>query len=315
MSKEIKSREYVNPHNQEDVRLAQDYIDEGPINKIPTRTGLFNTTLNRPNFEYNRPEGATVNHNEGAYIVMGQVPMGASQTSGYGALGYPAEAIDLVVGRSSSSNKGKGPKEGDVVNSNHMTDAARIYICRLTDIDRDFNIESHPNDPNPAKTGRNARSGIAVKADNVRIIGREGIKIITGKVFSPHGGAETNSLNGKIGPAPKIDLVAGNNYDNVQGVALGERTAECLKDLNRIINNALSMIFKLAAIQSGLDSVIAIDPIRSWVPAAATPAQMAIITEVLNPLWHTITESNVWEANYLEPHRKRYIVSTNVRTN
>lgn len=42
---------------------------------------------------------------------MGQVPMGPSQTSGYGAIGLPSDAIDMVVGRSAASNKGKGPKK------------------------------------------------------------------------------------------------------------------------------------------------------------------------------------------------------------
>ena len=194
MPKDIKNSEYIKKGN-ENLNTAQDVIDRGAaINSVPTRTGLFNTRINRTKFIYNAPAGAIVRENEGAYIVMGQVPMGVSETSGYGALGLPADSIDMVVGRGSSLNRGKGPRSGEVVNNNHMSDAARIYICRLTDVDKAFNIESDPN-RNPQK---NPRSAVAVKADHVRLVGREGIKIVTGKVFSPDGGAEKNSLGGRI---------------------------------------------------------------------------------------------------------------------
>ena len=155
------------------------------------------------------------------------------------------------------------------------------------------------------------------KADNVRLVGREGVKIVTGKVFSSFGGEEQNSLGGNIAPAPKIDLVAGNNYDKVQGVALGEKTAECLTEFKEIVEKLGSSIFKLAVIQASLDGVIGVDPVRPWVPAAATPAQMKIVTDVLMPVWQTLIDSAMWEANFLRPPPlgHDYIVSTNVRTN
>ena len=311
MSKEIKNKNYINSHLSGDINLAEDYIKNG-INGVPTRSGLFNTNLNRANFTYNRPDGATVTENEGAYIVMGQVPMGPSETSGFGAIGLPSEAIDLVVGRSSASNKGKGPKEDEVVNNNHMSDAARIYICRLTDIDRDFNIESSPKDPR--NTNKIARSAIAVKADEVRLIGREGIKIVTGKVFTPEGGEERNSLGGKILPAPKIDLVAGNNYDNVQGIALGEKTINCLTELNEIIGQIWSALYNLSLIQSGYNGVVATGT-APWVAVAAVPANLGIYTKVLNSLYQTRTTASLWELDYLSKIGKERIASTNVRAN
>ena len=311
MSKEIKNKDYVKQGN-ESLNTAQDIIDQGvSINGVPTRTGLFNTRVNRTKFTYNAPDGARVRENQGAYIVMGQVPMGATQTSGYGAIGLPADSIDLVVGRGSSLNKGKGPKKGEVVNNNHMSDAARIYICRLTDVDRAFNIESDSS----KIAQRTPRSAVAVKADHVRLIGREGVKIVTGKVFTPNGGGEEkNSLGGNIMPAPKIDLVAGNNYDNVQGVALGERTSECLTELNEIVGQIWSAVFNLALIQAGFNGVVGVNPLP-WIPAAAAPANMGIYTKVLNSLYQTRTTASMWELNYLKWHGKEYIVSKNVRTN
>ena len=313
MSKETKNKDYINPYNDERIITAQDVIDSGvEINRVPTRSGLFNTTVNRTKFFYNTPGGAVVRENEGAYIVMGQVPMGASETSGYGALGLPADTIDLVVGRGAGLNKGKGPKEGEVVNNNHMADAARIYICRLTDVDKEFNIESDSaTDGSPTP-----RSAVAVKADQVRLIGREGVKIVTGKVFTPTGGAEKNSRGGEIAAAPKIDLIAGNNYGKVQGVALGERTSDCLLELNQIVGEIWSAVFNLSLLQAGFNGVVGVThPFTPWIAGAMPPTNMGIYNRVLNSLYQTRTTASLWELNYLKWHGKQYIVSTNVRTN
>jgi len=311
MSKEKKYKNIVKQGN-ESLNTAQDIIDAGvAINGVPTRTGLFNTPVNRTKFHYNTPAGARIFECQGAYITMGQVPMGATEFSGFGAVGLPAEAIDLVVGRGSSLNKGKGPKKGEVVNNNHLSDAGRIYICRLTDVDKEFNLATDP------KEEQLPGSAVAVKADRVRLIGREGIKIITGKVFTPYGGEEKNSSGGDIiRPAPTIDLVAGNNYDNVQGVALGERTAECLNDLNKIVGQIWSTVYSMALIQAGFNGVVGVTP-QPWISAAAPVANMGIYTNVMSSLYHTRTSATLWELNYLNPlpQGKKYIVSTNVRTN
>jgi len=182
MPREIKNKDYITGTN-DSLNTAQDIIDQVPnVNGVPTGTGLFNTPLNRTIIRYNAPVGAKIIDNDGAFISMGQIPMGPTETSGYGAIGLPAEAVDIVVGRGSALNKGKGPKVNEVLNNNHMSDAARIYVCRLADIDQDFNIESHPQDTPTS----GPRSAVVAKADHVRLVGREGIKIVTGKVFTPN---------------------------------------------------------------------------------------------------------------------------------
>jgi len=309
MAKERKNKEIILGNNNT-LKTTQDIIDQGVnLNSIPVGSGLFNTILNRTNFTYNAPSSAKVIENDGAYIVMGQVPIGPSETSGYGAIGLPADSIDLVVGRGSALNKGTGPKQGEVVNSNHTSDAARIYICRLTDVDQTFNIESHPR-----SLPSGPRSAVVAKADHIRIVGRDGIKIVTGKVFSTFGGEEKNSVGGNILPAPKIDLVAGNNYDNVQGVALGERTEECLQELNNIIGQIWSAVYNLALLQTGFNTTVGVNPLP-WIASAAPPANMGIYTAVLNSLYQTRTSATMWQLNYLDQLGKTRIVSSNVRTN
>ena len=311
----MKNKDLIKGKAESGVNLAQDFIDtanngELNLNGVPNKSGLYNTILNRVPLKYNAPKAATVLEKQGAYIVFGQVPMGATETSGYGAKGLPADSIDLVVGRGAALNRGRGPKKDEVVNNNHMSDAARIYISRLADIDADFNIES---DPKQIKA-KNPRSGIALKADNVRIIGREGIKIVTGKTFTPHGGEEKNSLGGKINSAPKIDLVAGNNYDNVQGVALGERTVDCFNELNEIVGEIWSAVFNMALIQAGYNGAIGVN-VHPWIAGAAVPTTLGMFSKVISSLYQTRTTATMWELNYLKWHGKEYIVSTNVRTN
>lgn len=64
MSNKTKNKDYINPHSSEDIKLAEDYITNG-VNGVPTRSGLFNTNINRTSFTYNRPDGAVVQKMKG----------------------------------------------------------------------------------------------------------------------------------------------------------------------------------------------------------------------------------------------------------
>jgi hypothetical protein len=299
-----------------DIFSAQDFIDSGlEVNKIPTGTGLMNGKLPRTPFSYNIPQGARQIQNGGSYIVLGQVPH-STKATGYGAKGLPADTIDLVVGRHSSTYGGKGPKKESVVENNFATDAARIYISRLCDIDQAFGLESQPTQ-NEGR-GLIARSGIGLKADGVRIIGREGVKITTGRMkdarFGP--GGETNSLGGKISEvSPRIELIAGNNYRKTQGVCLGKSTRNCLSELHDIIGEMWSAIFTLALTQAGYNAVNGVDFLRPWVPSIASSTLQQQFSRVIGPLFHTRVNAEFWKLNYLQPTSNDYIISRNVFTN
>ena len=65
--------------NDSNISNAQDYIDAGrKINAVPPGTGLFNTRTSKPQFTYNKPDGAKQLENGGAFIVFGQVPPAGS---------------------------------------------------------------------------------------------------------------------------------------------------------------------------------------------------------------------------------------------
>tara|TARA_Y100000310_G_scaffold279693_1_gene298956 strand:+ start:3063 stop:3989 length:927 start_codon:yes stop_codon:yes gene_type:complete len=291
---------------------AQDLIDNNiKLNKVPPGSGLMNTPSSPKSWGYQTPAGAWKVDNQGAYIVAATIPpMGLS--SGISAFGALSPTIDLVVGRAAAANKGEGPKEGAVVDNNFGTDAARIYISRLADIDRYFGLAGRPNPPVVPY-----RSAIGIKADAVRVIGREGVKIVTGKMnggdFGPYG--ETNSLGGRIeSPAPKIELIAGNNYDIVQGVALGEVTRDSLRELHEILQDLWGAVYNFITLQTAWDGVVGVSPFAHY-PAGAAPKSMGNITMVMNSLYSTRVNLMAWNFNYTNAGGDTYIVSRNVRSN
>jgi len=291
--------------------IAQDLVEQGfPLNEVPPGSGLMNTPIRSESWGYQRPQGTWMVNNDGAYITAGAVPP-VGLTSGLSAQGAPSPTIDLVVGRNAAARGGEGPAKDSIIDNNFGTDAARIYISRLTDIERYFGLAKRDGDY------RGDRSGIGVKADRVAVIGREGVKIVTGKMqggdYGPYG--ETNSLGGRIvSPAPKIELVAGNDFENVQGVALGETTRDAFRELHDIIQDLWSALYNFAMLQTAWDGVVGVSPLV-WYPAGAAPKIMGNINLVMSSLYATRVNLMTWNFNYTNSGGKTYIVSRNVRSN
>jgi len=111
-------------------------------------------------------------------------------------------------------------------NKSPELDAARIYISQRADIDSPeyFNL-AQGNVGNITN-----RSAIAIKADSVRIIGREGIKLVT----------STDSYNGASGKyigqeIQGIDLIAGNDDSDLQPMVKGDNLENVLDSLLGLI--------------------------------------------------------------------------------
>lgn len=98
--------------------------------------------------------------------------------------------IDIVVGRMASK-----PKENVFVDPDFEIDAARIYISQKTDIDKNFKL------PNGSMGQSEGKSGIGIKADGIRIIGREGIKLVVGT-------DNKNSQEGTVDSTYGVELLA-----------------------------------------------------------------------------------------------------------
>ena len=201
--KKLYTTENLNKLRAEAARPLEDLLSQfDNINSVPSNSGIMQTSVTEAEPAYNTGDGEKVLKNDSgnSYIVFGH-DRPSTLLSGYGGVGaQKANTIDLVVGRMSSAFSGQGPQDGTVVDNNFVSDAARIYISQLTDADRNFGLRSSFG--LPATKGRSA---IIVKADAARIIGREGVRITTGRTygesFGNHG--ETNSLGGRVGRAPR----------------------------------------------------------------------------------------------------------------
>jgi hypothetical protein len=202
--------------------------------------GVFCGSIKEPVATYlQAPCEKVVKGQNNSYIVLGRDRVTSMET-GYGGKGHTqASMIDLVVGR-----MGAFPREVDeqgqdmFCHPDPSLDAARIYISQKTDIDKNFSLVAG------SVGNKISRSAIALKADGIRLIGREGIKLVTRTGL-------LNSQGGNIGIVKGIDLIAGNDDSDLQPMPKGESLTKALQAmydeinvLNGIVANLTMTIMK-----------------------------------------------------------------------
>ena len=211
-------------------------------------------------------EEVVVNGQNNCQIITGRDRPHSLQ-SGYGGRGDSrAGCMDIVVGRHIPS-QGVEDDKGDkiYVDANFEKDAARIYISQRTDIDTNFNISD-------GGVGKSiARSGIAIKADAVRVIGREGIKLVTNT-------ENQNSLGGRISTIGGIDLIAG-NIGGLQPMVKGKNLVNFLKLVQDDISALAGMVNSLAAKQIALDASISTHT-HTIVPDPTSPTLVGTLPSI-----------------------------------
>jgi len=309
---------------REAMRLDTQLKQGSPINVLPDTSGLIQTDGPTPRISFRPAPGQKIIKNRNSYIVFGK-DRPTNLPSGYGGKGaLGCDTIDIVVGRMSSIPSVNTRKRATIIDNHFGADAARIYISQLTDIDTNFGIADG------IAGNAKARSGIGIKADVVRLVGREGIKIVTGKAPFPGFGfsGERNALGGLIRqPAPKIELIAGNNsgseeveggifmlrekVDNLQPIIKGANMVAALKDLQSMLENMMASIFNLAVVSTAFASVVSVSPFPHHSVAGSMTATQLLDT-VVNNIWQQRINSNLWEANYCYPFGYRYVCSRSV---
>jgi len=172
------------------------------------------------------------------WIVLGRDRPG-TEVSGYGGLGDDsAGAIDIVVGR-----MGPRPQCGVWAAPDFFQDAARIHISQKTDIDENFGLAT-------GKVGASfARSGIGIKADEVRVVAREGIKLVTGTDFE-------NSLGGVTDLQLGVDIIANNDDTELQPMVKGDNLVFALNYIVGLIDKTLGIMTNILKSQMEFNSKI-----------------------------------------------------------
>ena len=333
----MPKKDIVSERCRDKNELVEQQLKEGDVlNKTPTESGVFHTESPPcSEVKFNKAKGEKVIQKGNSFIVLGK-DRPNTLGSGWGAtVASSAACIDLVVGRMSSARGGKGPKADAVVDNSMSGDAARIYISELANIDDWFGLVrgSRPN-----ATGRSA---IGIKADGVRIIGREGVKIVTGKMdgvtnFGP--GGEPNSLGGKIKqPAPTIEFIAGNVAEDegngkkggqkpriLQPLVKGEKAVLALEELVDIVSDLTTACREFRKYQTRINRFTAngLKATTSRYGSATVATSAARIytnnarlqTKTAGFMWLNQVNTRIYKANYLQPFGDFYICSENVKT-
>lgn len=350
----IYDEESLEEWEQEVIRSMEARLkNKEPVNEA--FGGPLNTKVPEKEWHYVPARNEYIIQNNNAYITFGSDrPSGV--LSGWGGKGAQrANRIDIVVGRMASK-----PKALRLINNCFSADAARIYLSQATNIDDNFGIVHGATPPVPVGPGGllgeisayAGLSGIGIKADTVRIIGREGIKIVTGKMKWPGGfgmKGETNSRKGKISrSSPPIELIAGNDdgddlgyrisklgakekeyMPRLQGVAQGERTADTLLELGGILDDLWAIVYTFITSQLWFNAIV-----QLCTSAAATNMPLTNgplwgigiqywrpggtlhkqLGKCVGPMWHLRSKKTFWEINHLKPYGYKYLCSRNVFT-
>jgi|TARA_R110000824_G_scaffold148168_3_gene317705 hypothetical protein len=191
--------------------------------------------------DYEEIVGGSSNENN-AYIVIGR-DRHSGRASGYGGQGdTQCGSIDLVVGRNPCREVNF---DKYFVNPDFKKDAARIYISQKTNIDDYFGLKLRPRSK--------AVSGIGIKADEVRIMSRQTIKLVTGM-------DGFNSRNGKLETVGGIHLIAGNTTEgrgSLEPLVKGDKLAEMVAHLLTLIEAANTILHTWTRHQTVINKAIA----------------------------------------------------------
>ena len=319
---------------------------DGSVSILFTKAygGIMNTMPVTPcRVQYKRALNENVMTGPGCgYVVLGK-DRPDTEASGYGGDGLTggtkksidASRVEIVVGRMASSRGGKGLDPGTLVDNSIAHDAARIYVCETTDIDKNFGLVE-------GLVGQSeGKSSVAIKSDHTRIIGREGIKIVTGQMRNIKAGlkGETNSKGGKLPAAPGIDLIAGNNSEpysargpnflpeqiqRLQPVTVAYNMRDCMQELDGILDDVMSSISNLSlqCMLSNHASALAFATL-AVVPgigaacaaaAAALTAQAGLsVARVATPIHQARATKLAWSMSYLQQFSYKFIGSRSVR--
>jgi len=235
-------------------------IEEGKIN-ISSYTGVGGKLGREMNPSYNKAESEKVIKGPTNSMIIFGKDRNGGVGSGYGGRGYTGcAAIDIVAGLGGPSFIPQ-TKYGSLalIEKDFNKDASRIYVSQMTNIDEYFNLPSvflfQQGVPFQLEDST-ATAGIGIKSDNVRIIARENVKIVT-----IHGGF--NSLGRKV-PNNGIDIIAGVNvvgadtdpFLKLQPMVKGDNLIECLETMMTRINNVQSELSSFIETQRKINDIM-----------------------------------------------------------
>ena len=330
-------------------QLDQEVLEEVKKGAKKLLPGQGGTELEEPMVTYEPTQVEVVLPRKASHwgrhrIVFGRDRHTREGLSGYGGRGCTAAgSIDIVVG-----SGGPEPTHGEIVGPNFFTDAARIYLTQRGDIDAYFAL---PTDVTNGVLPAENRSGIGIKADGVRIIGREGVRIYTNtrtkgsnRPAEPTAvGSDVQSKNGihlvanmDTGPVQLLAIPADGvsprqlkKYNKLQPMVKGQFLLAFLEDLMTDIQHLQQAVIDMSIYQTQMNAVVAshTHSVVGGLPAVALPDFASLVPGALKTnigiLNDTLVKTSVKEIetklkttfNWLKPSSDLYILSKYNMTN
>ena len=263
--------------------------------------GIFGDSIAEAIPRYIQSPCEKVTQHGNSWIVLGR-DRPASRASGYAGQGHTqASSIDIVVGRGAPV-----PTSDINVDPSFSNDAARIYISQKTDIDDNFRIV------NGGMGSSHAKSGIGIKADAVRIIGTEGIKLVTRT-------SVTNSKGGSVAPSG-IELIAVNDEEGLQSMVKGQNMVEALSGLEDRISDLSALVLNFLKAQTSFNTSIASHTHVSFSLGGPTAPSIELLPAGINATLESaeamvdnfkgrMNTNILWHNKYLNPMSSKYICS------
>jgi len=254
--------------------------------------------------------------NGNSWIVLGR-DRSMDRASGYGGQGHTqASSIDIVAGMGNPV-----PDPNLRYDPNPQTDGARIYLSQKANIDEHFGTTPHP-DGGKSDLNSIGKSGIGIKADAVRIIGTEGIKLVTR--------TQNNNSKGGFASYAGIELIACNDDTDLQKMVKGDNLIEALDVLQERLNELNGIVLNLAKTQAKAYTAILshthigagvgaspAGPVATTVTAFPSPGLVGSLSisltdsakAVLDIFSNRINTNIAWKQKYLNPGSNNYICS------
>ena len=316
-TKKAMERDFTNPNTAKLLAASNDLTKEA-------LSGTGGGKIVEPQADFIQSDSEKVFNNGGSYIVLGRDRPG-SRLSGFGGEGHTqCASIDLIVGRMGADGKKSiNPTTGEdlVFDPSFEKDSARIYISQKTDIDGNFNLKASPGASPTDK--KSPKSGIGIKADTIRIVARENIRLATIS-------SGVNSQGGSIDSIQGIDLVAGNIDDTgpkgIQPLVKGNNLVECLREIVKSIDQLNGVVSGMLQYQNSMNKALTSHVHHSpFFGLPTSPSQPCLQQGVQTMIQHLAktklslvqhkTKLALLETTFLEAHNDSYINSRHNNTN
>ena len=205
-------------------------------------SGVGGTTTKEIKVNYKKTNASTVVDGEVNAFIIIEPDRDAGVASGYGGVGQTAaSSIDLVAGLGGIRPIGTVNGEKVETSKNFETDSARIYISQYANIDEYFGLPEYKILAGTSKFKLDSsvgKSAIAAKADCIRIIGRENVRIVTSHLGD--NSRETAKFKGGI------EIIAGYDVPDKlhlpQPMVKGDNLMDLLKEMIGCIENVQATV-------------------------------------------------------------------------